>query len=169
MQHVEPGAVGLRLVIGAALTAFSVYFNALAVPLIVLAIMMILDYITGMTAAWKQKTLNSKKGVEGIIKKIGYMVLVAVAMGVDFLVMSGLRSFDITIQIDMIFGLLVPIWLIINEMISILENLSIIDVPIPDFLKKIIKKLKITAEATGDPVKDKEEIKENKEGDNKNG
>jgi phage-related holin len=44
--------------------------------------------------------------------------------------------------------MLVTIWLIINEMISILENLSKIGVPIPEFLKKIIGRLKNTVEKT---------------------
>ena len=46
----------------------------------------------------------------------------------------------------MLFGLIVTVWLIINELISILENLSKMDVPIPAFLTKIIKKLKTTVE-----------------------
>ena len=73
---------GLQAVLTAAVTAFAVYFNAIAVPLIVLLVMMIIDYISGMSAAWREGTLNSKKGVDGIIKKVGYMALVAVAMGV---------------------------------------------------------------------------------------
>ena len=44
------------------------------------------------------------------------------------------------------FGLLVAVWLIINEMISILENLSKLGVPIPDFLTKVIQRLKNSAE-----------------------
>ena len=44
------------------------------------------------------------------------------------------------------FGLLVAVWLIINEMISILENLSKLGVPIPGFLKVLLKKLKITTD-----------------------
>ena len=44
------------------------------------------------------------------------------------------------------FGLPVTIWLGINELISILENLGSIGVPLPKFLLKIIKKLKTTTE-----------------------
>lgn len=42
--------------------------------------------------------------------------------------------------------MLVTIWLIINELISILENLGSIGVPLPKFLLTIIKKLKTTTE-----------------------
>lgn len=53
---------------------------------------------------------------------------------------------NITVNYNMWFGLLVAVWLIINEMISILENLSKLGVPIPEFLTKIIKRLKNSAE-----------------------
>lgn len=38
------------------------------------------------------------------------------------------------------------IWFIINECISILENLAVIGIPLPSFLVKIVHKLKITVE-----------------------
>lgn len=151
---------GLQAVLTAAVTAFTVYFNALAVPLIVLLVMMIIDYISGMSAAWREGTLNSKKGVDGIIKKVGYMALVAVAMGVDYLIFSGFTAVNVSIGFNMLFGILVAVWLIINEMISVLENLSRIGVPIPQFLTKVVKRLKISAEGKADKITESEE-KEN--------
>lgn len=151
---------GLQAVLTAAVTAFAVYFNALAVPLIVLLVMMIIDYISGMSAAWREGTLNSKKGVDGIIKKVGYMALVAVAMGVDYLIFSGFTAVNVSVGFEMLFGILVAVWLIINEMISILENLSRIGVPIPQFLTKVVKRLKISAEGKADKITESEE-KEN--------
>lgn len=151
---------GLQAVLTAAVTAFAVYFNAIAVPLIVLLVMMIIDYISGMSAAWREGTLNSKKGVDGIIKKVGYMALVAVAMGVDYLIFSGFTAVNVSIGFNMLFGILVAVWLIINEMISVLENLSRIGVPIPQFLTKVVKRLKISAEGKADKITESEE-KEN--------
>ena len=148
---------GLQAVLTAAVTAFTVYFNALAVPLIVLLVMMIIDYISGMSAAWREGTLNSKKGVDGIIKKVGYMALVAVAMGVDYLIFTGFAAVNVSVGFNMLFGVLVAVWLIINEMIRILENLSRLGVPIPAFLTKVVKKLKITTENTGDKMTEEEE------------
>ena len=151
---------GIQAVLTAAITAFAVYFNALAVPLFVLVIMMIIDYVSGMAAAWRAGTLSSKKGIDGVIKKVGYMALVAVAMGVDYLIFSGFTAVNVSVGFEMLFGILVAVWLIINEMISILENLSRIGVPIPKFLTKAVKKLKITAEASGEKITESEE-KEN--------
>ena len=137
---------GLQAIISAALAAFAVYMGALAVPIIVLMVMMIIDYLSGMSAAWVHGDLSSRVGAKGIVKKVGYMALIVVAMGVDYLIYSGTTAANITVNYNMWFGLLVAVWLIINEMISILENLSKLGVPIPDFLTKIIQRLKNSAE-----------------------
>ena len=136
----------LQAIMSAALAAFAVYMGALAVPIIVLMVMMIIDYLSGMSAAWVHGDLSSRVGAKGIVKKVGYMALIVVAMGVDYLIYSGIAAANITVNYNMWFGLLVAVWLIINEMISILENLSKLGVPIPDFLTKIIKRLKNSAE-----------------------
>ena len=137
---------GLQAIMSAALATFVVYMGALAVPIIVLMVMMIIDYLSGMSAAWSEGTLSSKVGAKGIVKKVGYMALIVVAMGVDYLIYSGIAAADINVGYNMWFGLLVAAWLIINEMISILENLSKVGVPVPKFLITIIEKLKISTE-----------------------
>ena len=137
---------GLQMIISGALAAFAVYMGALAVPIIVLMVMMIIDYLSGMSAAWVHGDLSSKIGAKGIVKKVGYMALIVVAMGVDYLIYSGIAAANISVNYNMWFGLLVAVWLIINEMISILENLSKLGVPIPEFLTKIIRRLKESAE-----------------------
>ena len=144
------GNKGLQAVLSAAVAALTVYLNALIVPVLVLLVFMILDYATGMVKAWQARELSSKVGVDGIVKKVGYMVLVVVAMGVDYLVYNGLVAVNITVPYNLWFGLIVTIWLIINEMISILENLSDIGVPIPSFFKKIVKRLKKTVDKEGE-------------------
>lgn len=144
----------LQGVFTVAMAAFAVYFNALAVPLVILVIMMVIDYITGMVSAWINKDLSSREGITGIVKKICYMALVAVAMGVDWLMYCGISAAKITAAYDMWFGLLVAIWLIINEMISILENLSKIGVPVPQFLNKVVQRLKVSVHKESEDTSD---------------
>lgn len=150
---------GLQAVLSAAFAALTVYLNALIVPVLVLLVFMILDYATGMVRAWRARELSSKVGVDGIVKKVGYMVLIAVAMGVDYLIWSGLTAVNVSVTCQLWFGMLVSIWLIINEMISILENLGKIGVPIPEFLKKIINRLKSSVEKTNENIDGKDEEK----------
>ena len=140
----------LQAVFSAALAALISYLGVISIPVTVLMAAMIIDYVTGMAAAWHTKKLSSKKGLSGIIKKISYLALVCVGMGVDWLIYSGLSQAGISTEHSVFFGVLVTVWLIINELISILENLKVIGVPLPTFLIKIVKRLKITVENVGE-------------------
>lgn len=140
---------GVQTVISFSLAAVTAYFNVLLIPLIILLVAMIIDYATGMTVVWQEHQLNSRIGIKGIIKKISYGGLVAVAMGVDWLIWyiaNQMPTIEFGVQSSFYFGALVCVWLIINEMISILENLGRLGVPTPEFLKKIIGRLKTSAE-----------------------
>lgn len=140
------GNKSIQVIISAALATLASYLGALAVPIIVLMVMMIIDYLTGMSAAWINNELSSKVGAKGILKKIGYMALIVVAAGVDYLIWSGVAAVQVDVGYKMWFGLLVAVWLIINEMISILENLRRMDVPLPNFLVRVLSKIKHTVD-----------------------
>lgn len=140
----------LQAVFSAALAALISYLGVIAIPVTVLMAAMIIDYVTGMAAAWHKKKLSSKKGLSGIIKKISYLALVCVGMGVDWVIYYGIKSVGVDMGYTFFFGVLVAVWLIINELISILENLESIGVPMPVFLIKIVKRLKIAAETVGE-------------------
>ena len=101
---------------------------------------------SGMAAAWTEGGLSSKVGARKKKKKVGYMALIAVAMGIDYLICTGVANAGVDIPCGMWLGLVVSVWLIINEMISILENLARIGVPVPGFLTRIIKRLKVSVE-----------------------
>lgn len=130
--------------VSAVITGLLYYLGIVAVPIIILIVAMIIDYVTGMLSAWLNAELSSKKGIKGIVKKVSYLALVAVAMIVDWLICCGLQQINVNIKYSVFFAVLVTVWLIINELISVLENLSRIGVPIPNFLKKLINRLKTT-------------------------
>lgn len=127
-----------------------VYFRMLLGPLIVLIVVMLIDYITGMTQAWVSATLCSRTGILGIVKKIGYLVAVAVAVVVDYIIQLAASGAGLEIPTVYAFGLLVTIWLILNELISILENLAEIGVPLPKFLVRIVERLRKSTEKQGE-------------------
>lgn len=131
-------------------TIFAAYLNILLVPLIVLIVVMIIDYLSGMAQAYVSHTLNSRIGVIGILKKVGYLATVAVAVIADYIISEALMLLGTDIKLSYYIGLVVTIWFIINELISILENLAEIGTPIPKFLTKIIKRLKVTVEKKTD-------------------
>ena len=140
--------------VSAVITGLLHYLGIVAVPIIILIIAMIIDYVTGMMSAWLNAELSSKKGIKGIVKKISYLALVAVAMIVDWLICCGLQQINVDFHYSVFFAVLVAVWLIINELISVLENLSRMGVPIPNFLKKLIDRLKNAVDEKGDNKND---------------
>lgn len=109
------------------------------IGILLLAIM--LDYATGMGAAAYTGELNSKKGLRGILKKLGYLALVVLGFAIDWVVAAGARYFGWTAYPVGIIALAVIAWVIINEAVSITENLGRLDVPMPGFLTRIVKSL----------------------------
>lgn len=150
-----------QVIFAGALGALAAYFNVLLIPLGVLVAVMLLDYLTGMASAARSKKLSSSVGVLGILKKAGYLALVAVGMVVDYLLSSALVHIGIHLQINYCFGMIITIWLIINELISILENLGEMNIPLPGFLIKMIKSLKSKVEDNVDSGKHFKEEEKN--------
>lgn len=141
-------------VIATIIAGVSAYFQVIAIPIIMLVVVMIIDWVTGISSAYVNATMSSRTGIIGIIKKVGYVALVCVGIGIDYIIHSALTQIGVDSKVTMIFGLVVTIWLIINELISILENLAHIGVPIPKFLTKIISKLKVAVESRADTDKE---------------
>ncbi len=144
---------GLAVITG----MLSAYFHLELPWLVVLVTAMGLDYLTGIGAAAYQGVLSSEKGFKGILKKAGTCVLVAVTLLSDWaLAAAGTRmGFGTLPQGSLV--LVVIIWIITNEIISILENLGQMDVPMPHFLMRIIKQFKEQLDAkNGDNKQDGE-------------
>ena len=99
--------------------------------LVTLITFMIVDYITGVLKAIRLKQLNSQIGAKGIVKKLGYLVIVVIAVKLDSIL--GNTSY---IRNLVIFGF------ISNEGISILENVSVLEVPVPEKIKSVLKQLR---------------------------
>lgn len=136
----------IQATISVAIGALISYFNILLIPILVLISVMLIDYVTGLASAYKHSEVKSKIGLIGILKKVSYLALVVVAGVVDYLICTGLIAANIDVSVTYCCGLIVTIWLIINELISILENLSELDTPIPKFLVNVVRRLKNTVE-----------------------
>ena len=100
--------------------------------------------------AWNAGELSSRVGLWGILKKVGYLVIVGVACVVDWLLRYGADSLGWDWPVDFLFASIVIIWLVINELLSILENVSAIGAPVPGFLQALLKKLKVHTEDTAE-------------------
>lgn len=127
----------------AAFGLLSSWLGVLAIPVYVLVACNIMDYITGLAAAHRRnQKVSSYVGVLGIAKKVCMWLLIAVGAVVDWLLLYCGASLGFEIHLSMLAASLVAVWLIINEIISILENVGDIGVPLPGFLTKIVQGLK---------------------------
>ena len=96
----------------------------------ILVMFVVMDYVTGLCAAWHDKNLDSNIGFFGIAKKILLFVPVAIGFWLDqFTGQEILRNIAIFFYIA-------------NEGISIMENLGRCGVDIPPQLLEALKKLK---------------------------
>ena len=144
----------LKAIIAVVCGGLSAYFGVIGVPLAVLFAAMCIDYGTGMAKAWITGELSSRVGVLGIIKKVGYLTAICVAGIIDWLLISGLKQVGISISLSYFMGLMVTIWFIVNECISILENLADIGVPLPGFLMAMVKRLAAVVDEKGENTKE---------------
>ena len=119
-----------------------IYLGELVIPVIILAAVMLVDYGSGIAKAWIGGAVSSRVGIMGIVKKVGYLAVVATSMAVDILIKFGAEALGTEVNVSYIFALPVIIWLILNECISILENVSACGAPVPQFLLKAIGGLK---------------------------
>ena len=148
----------------AAIAWLSARLGILLPVLCVLLTVMVLDYITGMLAS-KREALehpddpaygwSSRRGAEGIIKKVGYLCIIAAAMIVDYIILSVAAQAGIEVALKAFFGLLVAVWYILNELLSIIENAGRMGAPVPDWLAKYVAVLKNKIDAQADPDEQK--------------
>ena len=126
--------------------AFSMIFGwlgILAVPVLILAGLNFTDYITGILASKRRNELvTSDKGLWGIVKKIGMWILVGLGWAMDGLINSASQYVGLSIKLPFVVATIVAVWLICNEIISILENLLDIGVAMPPFLMPLAKMIK---------------------------
>lgn len=136
-------------------------FGALAIPVVLLALANIIDYVTAIFAAPnRNQKVDSNKGWTGIKKKVCMWLLVIVGGVVDILLKYASTTVGITLPFSFAIACIVSIWLIANELLSILENVNDIGVNLPPFLKPLIKYIKNQSENKASFVDDNE-VKKN--------
>lgn len=105
----------------------------------------ILDWITGSIKAIKLKEISSSIGIKGLLKKIGYWIVIGIAFSFSSIfVILGNEILGINLSIMYLLGWFTLASLIINEIVSILENLVLLNIQVPDIL---INSLKVTQKA----------------------
>ncbi len=118
-------------------------FNEL---LVILAIFMVCDYISGTVLALTRGEFSAKKGLLGATKKLFYIFLVLMGFLLDLLVTVTGEKLGFSIQTMGALGMAINCYLIGTEGLSILESLVSMGLPVPDFLKKALGIIKDSSE-----------------------
>lgn len=134
-----------------ALSAIMDFLGILAIPVFLMVGCNLIDYITGLIASkYRNEQVSSYKGMRGIIKKVCMWLLVVVGTMIDVLIKYAAQTMGLNIQIPFIVATLVAVWIVVNEIISILENMIDIGVDLPPFLMPIVKRIKKEVEEVGE-------------------
>ena len=131
------------------------FLGILAIPVFIMVGCNIIDYITGLIASkYRQEQINSYEGMRGIVKKVCMWLLVIVGAMLDVLIKYATQTMGFNIQVPFIVATLVAVWIVVNEIISILENLVDIGIELPPFLMPVVRRKKKEIETVTDKNED---------------
>jgi toxin secretion/phage lysis holin len=148
----------IKVFFTAIFSALSSLLGILTIPVLLMVVCNVIDYITGIMAAHHRgQEISSYKGLDGICKKICMWLLVGVGAIIDQLVLYASDTVGITLPITFLFACVVAIWIICNELISILENIKDMGVNLPSFLQPLVENIKSQVEQKAEIKKEDED------------
>ncbi len=162
----------LKAIITAAASTLSSMLGVLYIPVLLMIACNIIDYATGLMAVPNRETgISSYRSMKGIFKKITMWLLVVVGAIIDQLLKYGSETLGLTLPFNFLAACIVAVWIICNELISILENMVDIGVNIPGFLMPLVKHIRAQVDEMAENVpgssenviRNKENVSENSE------
>jgi toxin secretion/phage lysis holin len=126
-----------KTLIGTIFGVMSFLYGCITEIVIVLAILMVFDYITGVTVALKERKFDPNVGVWGACRKLFYIMIVAVGFLADYVVQIVAEEASIGFSTGGVLGLAVVFYLIGNEGLSLARNWTRLGLPCPPILKKV--------------------------------
>lgn len=108
------------------------------------SILMALDVATGFINAWAKNEIKSSVMRQGLARKFGELTVIAI--GQLFFFALGLPKYCVGF---------ISFYIILMELVSILENLDKLGVPIPKFIRKVLNNAEKKIEDLGEDPKPK--------------
>ena len=125
-----------NLIYGAAVVVLSAVFGKYWYLFAAFLALNAADYITGIVKARRLRAESSVRGLDGIIKKLGYWLVVAIAFFLSRSFGEIGKDIGVDLGFTIFFGYFTLAAFIINEIRSILENLVELGVELPAWLVK---------------------------------
>lgn len=141
----------LKAFVTAVTSLLSSLLGILYVPVLLMVACNVIDYITGLMAAGNRSDggICSYKSMKGIMKKVSMRLLVVVGAIIDQLLLYAAEVIGYQSPVTFLVACVVSIWIICNELISILENMVDIGIKLPTFLLPLVSNLKATIDKMG--------------------
>ena len=142
----------IKICVSIVLGALATFFEQYGLIIAVVAIAIVIDCITGLVKAKiSYEGWDSKKATKGFWKKIALFVALAFGIFLDFFIPTVLIEIGVIIPFNLPFALIIGCYIVLNECISICENLYIINPEIiPQWIVNLLKVAKRDIESKSD-------------------
>lgn len=124
--------ISIKAILTAAIGGFVALIGGWDKVMEILVIFIIMDYLTGVGLAIKERQLNSEIGSKGLLKKAAIFIVIILAAQLDRIVDNPVNLFRTS----------AGLFYIANEGISITENIGKLGAPLPAFIKKALEQLR---------------------------
>lgn len=123
-------------VVGAVIAALSYIFGEHWLLFALFLAFNLADWLTGWAKSRLAHKESSSAGWKGVLKKLGYWLMIAVAFGASAVFVEIGATLGINLEITVLLGWFVLASLIVNELRSILENFVEMGFDVPRILVK---------------------------------
>lgn len=125
-----------NVIVGSVVTFLTIVLGEHWILFALFLLFNVIDFITGWMKARITKKENSIKGFKGVIKKLGYWLIILVSFSTSLLFVEIGEVLEIDLSITTMLGWFVLASLAINEVRSIIENIVECGYKVPVILIK---------------------------------
>lgn len=126
-----------------------IHFANMLWLLLIPVAMMAIDIVTGLINAWATNSFQSAKMRSGLAKKCGEIIIILIGM---------MFTYGMNLPKYILTG--IAIYIIFMELMSVMENLKKLGVPIPAFISKVLNNVDESLKTTEDYAELKKQLQE---------
>ena len=136
MNYADPFIDSYNVVMGTVVAILSYLLGEHWILFVAFLLLNVADWITGWMKSRINGNENSVEGWKGVLKKLGYWLMVMVAFGASAVFIEIGKTIGVDLGITTLLGWFVLASLLINEIRSILENFVEAGFKVPKILIK---------------------------------
>ena len=144
----------IKILIAGAMGILSAFADRYATIVLFVVLVVMLDFITGIIAAIVNgEKLSSQKGTVGFWKKVALFAAMAFGFLMDYFIPYMLAYVHVDVPASALFGVFIGCYIVVNESLSICENLyRCNDEILPKWVVKILTGSKEAIDKVGDDL-----------------